>query len=108
MIKNRNTAGAPKGNRNAAKDRWFRAAILDELGSTPEKRHAMLRIIARRFLVAALEGPLDGAGYKAIVELWDRLDGKAAQAHHIGDAEGNALPPFVWPLPQTRLDQPKP
>jgi hypothetical protein len=108
MIKNRHTAGAPKGNRNAAKDRWFRAAILDELGATPEERHAKLRIIAKRFLVAALEGPMDGEGYKAIVELWDRLDGKAAQAHHIGDADGNTLPPFVWPLPQTILDQPKP
>ena len=108
MIKNANKAGAPKGNKNAAKDRWFRAAILEELGPNEEERQAKLRVIARRFLTAALEGPMDGAGYRAIVELWDRLDGKAAQAVHHGDVDGNPLPPLVWPLPQTTLDQPQP
>jgi hypothetical protein len=92
-------SGAPKGNKNAAKDQWFRKALIDEMGATPEERHAMLRKIAARVLDAALNGDMEKTGLRAINELWDRLDGKPKQQVEIsGDLT-------VTDIPDAELDQ---
>lgn len=96
--------GAPVGNQYAKKDRMMRAALLEELGSTDEERRAKLREIARRVILAALEGDMEREAKWAIQEMWDRLDGKARQEVAHTDAEGEPLR-IVWPLPQTALDK---
>jgi hypothetical protein len=96
--------GALPGNKNAAKDRMLRTALIDELGGTEEERHEKLREIARRVIKVAIEGDWATESRHAIKEIWDRLDGKVRQEHAIVDADGKGIH-LTWPLPQTPLDK---
>lgn len=67
-------AGAPKGNKNAAKSKLFDAALRRYLTQNPDD----LRIAVEKFVGMAKAGELP-----AIRELADRLDGKPAQSMEI-------------------------
>jgi len=70
-------AGAPIGNRNAARGAEWRDALrkaLKDYEASGIKRGQALRKIAEKLVEKALEGDM-----AAIVEIGNRLDGKPAQ-----------------------------
>ena len=72
-------AGAPKGNKNAARGSEWRDAVRKEV-----KRGDNLNLLAKKLISMAAEGDI-----QAIKEVGDRLDGKPVQA--IGNDGDNEL-----------------
>lgn len=76
-------AGAPKGNKNATKNKLWQDALQKELSGN--RNQLKLRKIAKKLIAMAEEGDI-----QAIKEIGDRLDGKPAQAI-IGDSSQDAI-----------------
>ena len=68
-------AGAPVGNKNAARAKIWREAVLRALDRRGLDRESSLDELAAQLLNKCAEGDLT-----ALKELGDRLDGKPAQA----------------------------
>lgn len=85
-------AGAPKGNKNAARAHLTRTALikaLEEAGgeniNVVSKLKPLVKICAKQ-IEKALEGDNESAKI-----IFDRLDGKPAQALNIGGQEDNPV-----------------
>ena len=76
------SAGAPLGNKNAAKSRMFYDKLRLVLTQEPHR----LRQIAEQLVSKAEEGEP-----WAIKEIMDRMDGKAHQAVSVENADGTPL-----------------
>lgn len=101
-------AGAPEGNKNAARGKDWREAIRyalakkgrDVEGDDPAYTKG-LRYCAGKFVEAACKGDL-----QALKELGDRMDGKAAQSIELGGPDGGPIPAVAWSiLPVTPIDK---
>ena len=77
--------GAPKGSRNAAKNRPFAEAIDKALKQTGKGKATKLRELAEKIIDMAMAGDM-----AAIKEVADRVDGKA-QAQVTVRTEGKPL-----------------
>lgn len=78
---------APVGNQNAAKSRVFSDALKRAIAQDDGQR---IRKAAERLLDLAAEGE-----QWAVKELFDRLEGKAAQSVALTDSEGGPIV-FRW------------
>ena len=74
--------GAPKGNRNAAKERMFYRELKRQCEADP----SILPSIAQRLIIAAVKGEP-----WAIKEFRDTMDGKPAQAVNLANEDGSPL-----------------
>jgi hypothetical protein len=83
------SAGAPLGNKNAAKSRLFEQAIIRALKQRDLKDGdgETLRKIAERLIELALEGQI-----KAFSEMRDTVDGKPMQSVEHSGPDGEAIP----------------
>lgn len=78
-------AGAPEGNRNAAKEnRWWASTLRRALA---QQDGAVIRKLADRLIEKAAEGDV-----AALKEIGDRIDGKAIQALEHSGPDGEPLP----------------
>lgn len=77
---------APKGNRNAAKGKWWNEAVRKAVSRPSDQKDdegkpvKQLDLIAQKLVSEALDGNI-----QAIREVGDRLDGKAPQEVELND-----------------------
>jgi hypothetical protein len=84
-------AGAPKGNRNAAKAKDWEMALRRALHSYEDettKRGESLDAIAKRVVESAVKA----GEWKAIEEIGNRLDGRPAQSMELSGHVANTAP----------------